>query len=371
MPGPSVILEIIESDLMTTPLLENILNQPAALRAVGAHHIGAGRDSLERASALFRSSKRVVLSGMGASFFACIPFSYRLSLRGCCVIAVETSELLHFLEPQIDRDTVVVLVSRSGESVEVTMLLQRLQERKATVIGVVNVPESTLSTKANQAIVMGSPPDQLVAIQTYTATLATFVLLDAAIAGQLDVATAELEKTANVLSRWIPECVAARETWSGFLGSSAPLYLLGRGPASGSVAEGVLLMHEVAKSSAVGMTVAQFRHGPVEVVNGNFRAVIFGTQRQTAALDAALANDLVGMGARVRWIGPDAPGTDTIPLCPWPSGLPERFIPIAEIIPLQLAAYKKAELLGIRPGDFRWAPAITTSEAGFPVRDGQ
>ena len=356
---------------MSTLLLENILNQPAALRAVGERHFGAGRDSLARAAALLGSSKRVVLSGMGASFFACIPFSYRLSSYGRCVVTVEASELLYFLDSQIDRDTVVVLVSRSGESVEVTKLLPRLQERGAKVVGVANVPKSTLSTEADEAIVMNSPPDELVAIQTYTATLATFALLDAAITGQLDVARAELDETANVLSRWIPECVSARETWGGFLGTQAPLYLLGRGPASGSVTEGVLLLHEVAKSPGVGMTAAQFRHGPVEVVDGNFRAVQFGAQRATAALDAALANDLVGMGGQVRWIGPDNSEAGAIPLCPWPADLPDRFTPIAEIIPLQLAAYKKAELRGIRPGDFRWAPAITTSEAGFPTRNGR
>jgi glucosamine--fructose-6-phosphate aminotransferase (isomerizing) len=119
------------------------------------------------------------------------------------------------------------------------------------------------------------------------------------------------------------------------------------------------------------MTAAQFRHGPVEVVDENFRAVIFGTRSTTAVLDAALANDLVRMGGQVRWIGPDTSGTGTISLCPWPAGLPARFTSIAEIVPLQLAAYKKAELGGIRPGDFRWAPTITTSEAGFPVWGGR
>ena len=143
------------------------------------------------------------------------------------------------------------------------------------------------------------------------------------------------------------------------------MYLLGRGPAYGSVEEGVLLMHEVAKSPAVGMSVAQFRHGPVEVVDGEFRAVVFGTQAATAALDAALANDLIGMGGQVRWIGPASPGCDAVPLCSWPASVPQRFTSIVEVVPLQLAAYKKAELGGIRPGDFRWAPAVTTSEQGF------
>jgi glucosamine--fructose-6-phosphate aminotransferase (isomerizing) len=354
---------------VSVALLENILNQPAALRAVAAHHLGQpGRDSLARAAALLLSSKRVVISGMGASFFASLPFSYRLGSRGLSVLTVEASELLYFLDSQMDANTVVVLVSRSGESVEVVKLLSLARKKDAAMVGVVNVPESTLSKEAGQAILMGSPADELVAIQTYIATLATFALLDAAMSGELDMAKSELEETTDALSRWIPECVPAREAWSQFLDTGGPLYLLGRGPASASVAEGVLLMHEVAKSPAVGMTVAQFRHGPVEVVDQNFRAIVFGTQPATAQLDAALANDLVAMGGQVRWIGPTPPDSKVIPLHPWPSKLPARFSTVAEIVPLQLLAYKKAELGGIRPGDFRYTSAITTSEAGFPIQ---
>jgi glutamine---fructose-6-phosphate transaminase (isomerizing) len=349
------------------PLLENILNQPAALKAVAAHHLGPGRDSLVRVAALLRSSTRVVLSGMGASFFASVPFSYQLGSRGLCVVTVDASELLYFLDSQIDANSVVVLVSRSGESIEVAKLLSVARKKKAKIVGVVNVPESMLSKEADHTILMGSPADELVAIQTYIATLVTFALLDAAIAGELDIAASELEETAGVLSHWIPECISARETWRQFLDTGGPLYLLGRGAALGSVAEGVLLMHEVAKSPCVGMTVAQFRHGPVEAVDQNFRAIILGTQPVTAGLDAALASDLTGMGAQVRWIGPVQPGSHQSPLYPWPDNLPARFSAVAEIIPLQVAAYKKAELRGIRPGDFRWAPAITTTETGFAI----
>ena len=353
---------------LNTPLLENILNQPAALRAVNSHQRGVGSQTLAKAASLMESSKRVVLSGMGASFFATIPFSYRLSARGLPVATVETSELLYFLESQADSQTAVVLVSRSGESVEVTKLLPLLRERGAKIIGVVNVPDSTLARQADQTISMGSPPDELVAIQTFIATLATFALLDATITGEANAAHIELERTADVLSGWIPDGVRSRDSWSDFLSTDAPLYLLGRGPASGSVAEGVLLMHETAKSPTVGMTTAQFRHGPVEVVDERFRAIIFGTQVATETLEAALADDLVSMGGQIRWIGPPAPGTT--PLCPWPAGIPMRFAPIAEIIPIQILAYKKAELAGIRPGHFRWAPTITTTEAGFPIRTG-
>ena len=120
-------------------------------------------------------------------------------------------------------------------------------------------------------------------------------------------------------------------------------------------------MHETAKSPMVGMSVAQFRHGPVEAVDEYFRGVVMGTQPATAELDAALVKDLAAMGGEARWIGPDSSAA----LCSWPLHLPARFTPVAEIVPLQLLAYRKAELRGIRPGEFRWAPLVTATEAGF------
>lgn len=350
---------------MSTPLLNNILNQPEALRLVGKHQFGVGLNALREAAEILRSKKRVVLSGMGASQFACTPFCYALAGRGWPVTSIETSELLYFWPSLIDGDTVVILVSRSGESVEVVRLLAEVKKSGATVVGIVNVADSTLGMEARPAIVMNSPADQLVAIQTYTATVVVFALLEAAMFGELEQAKAELEKTTELFAKLVPECVHASEQWRGFLDGEQPVYILGRGAALGAVSEGVLLMHETAKSPAVGMSVAQFRHGPVEVTDERFRGIVIGTQPATAGLDAALAVDLSKMGGQVRWIGPEVEGVSVEPLIAWPKEMPRRFAAALETIPLQLAAYRKAELRGIVPGDFRWAPAITRAESGF------
>ena len=352
---------------MSTPLLENILHQAEAVRIVAEHQLGEGRGGLLRTAKLLLSKKRILLSGMGASYFACTPFCYRLLQRGLEVTAVETSELLYFPSSCLDENTAVLLVSRSGESVEVTKVLPILKQQKSAIAGLVNVRDSTLSLEANETVVMNSPADQLVAIQTYAATCVVLALLEAAMFDELDGAQADLQKTAELMSHLIPACVEESEQWLGFLEGSRPLYLLGRGPALGAVFEGVLLMHEVAKSPAVGMSAAQFRHGPVEVVDGDFRGIVIGTQEMTARLDAALAKDLGKMGGQARWIGPVAEGAKLIPLFSWPNSVPARFVPLIEALPLQMAAYRKAEIRGVTPGDFRWAPLITTSEAGFAI----
>jgi glucosamine--fructose-6-phosphate aminotransferase (isomerizing) len=350
---------------MTLPLVENILAQPEAIRTVAAYQFGEGKDALLESSALLRSRGRIILSGMGGSLSACIPMAHYLASKGVLVPVIETSELLYSYAPAINENAAVILVSRSGETVEVTKLLPILKERKAGVIGVTNVPGSTLA-KSTQAVCLQSPPDQLVAIQTYTATLVVLLLLGAAFCDEFNSnLRSELDVTAKTLSAWIPECFKASSGWDSFLQARSPLYLLGRGASLASVAAGVLVLQEVAKASAVGMSAANFRHGPVEVVDKQFHGIVFGSERGTADLDAALAEDLGSMNGDVRWIGPPLPSRKLVPLTPWPANVPDRFASVFEIIPLQIAAYRLAERRGVIPGEFRYAPAVTMSETGF------
>jgi len=348
------------------PLAENILGQADALRAIRSHHFSSGREALVRAAELLRSSRRIILSGMGGSLFACIPLSYFFAARGVSATVVESAELMHFGGPTLDAQTAVILVSRSGESVEVTKLLPLLKQARTKVIGVVNVPGSTLAREATQTVIVGSPPDELAAIQTYTGTIVTLLLLGSAyfldLYGAMKV---ELDASIEALSGWIPECFHWSGAWPSFFASASPLYVLGRGASLASVGAGALLFHEVAKMPAVGMSAAQFRHGPVEVVNEQFRAVIFGSQAVSREIDHALAEDLLSANSNVRWIGPLVPDSRVTSLYPWPAGLPERFAPIAEIIPMQIAAYRTAQWRGIPLGQFRFAPLVTVSETGF------
>jgi glucosamine--fructose-6-phosphate aminotransferase (isomerizing) len=169
------------------------------------------------------------------------------------------------------------------------------------------------------------------------------------------------------LSTHIEECLRASADWQGLL-MGGPLYLLGRGPALGSVYEGALLLHETAKTAAVGMSSGQFRHGPAEILSGDFCAVVFGTPPITQALDRSLADDLFSVGAKIRWIGPEPEAGDSRvhapSLVPWPEIAPV-LAPLFEIVPLQVAAYRLALWRGITPGDFRFVSEVTSSESGF------
>ncbi len=145
---------------------------------------------------------------------------------------------------------------------------------------------------------------------------------------------------------------------------NSPPYLLARGPSLASAHEAALLFHEVAKSPAIAMPIASFRHGPVEVVDHNFRGIIFAPQDHTRDLNLSLARDLVRFGGRTCLVGPSGP---QLPDAHWwvlPSASP-TFAPVFEIVPLQAAAFQLAILRGIEPGSFRFAPKVAVDEASF------
>lgn len=347
---------------MGSTVLENILEQGSSLRALALHHFGRGLDAMLHAAALIQDSEHVVFTGMGASFFACLAMPYLFSDRAAAVSVVESSELLYFLSGLLRRKTTVIVVSRSGESIEVTKLLPLLQQRGCTLISATNVPGSTVASCAAEDILINSPSDKSIAIQTYTATVAVLALLAAASLGELETAKAELDATIqaaeHLLRSGLPE-----QTQFPF--RREPIYFLGRGSSLATVNAAVLLMHEMAKLPAIGMSSAQFRHGPVEVVNKDFQTIIFGSQPATADIDLKLARDLAHIGATVGWIGPSSVDGTIHSLCSWPDHVPARFAPIVEVIPAQMLSLRLAESAGIEPGKFRYLAQVTLSETGF------
>ena len=363
------------------PMLENILGQPESHRCVLALHEGAQHPSLVAcAEHIRRCEGRIVFSGMGASYFAAMPAVSRLEQRGYRVHAGESAELLHYGTSSFRGGDVGLLISRSGGSIEVLLLAESMRKAGMFVIGVTNVRGSALERAADITLIIGALADELIAVQTYTGTvLALLLLAEQVLTGDSEHLADACLAAMPVLSSFIDESLRASQSWRSLLEGNGALYLLGRGPALASVYEGALLFHETAKAPAVAMSSGQFRHGPVEVVSHAFRAVVFGTPPTTRAKDRSLAEDLVQMGATVRWIGPPAnlsedPRVAVEPLVAWPEFGPEFgpvfapvLAPLFEVVPMQVAAYQLALWRDITPGDFRFASEITSAESGFPL----
>jgi glucosamine--fructose-6-phosphate aminotransferase (isomerizing) len=341
-------------------LAKDIQDQPASLGRVLQLQCGAGRGQLLLAADLIRSTKRIVIVGIGASFNASIPLENLLCSHGIDAITVEAGELLHYRH-EAYRDSVFIVVSRSGESVEIVKLLTALR-RRFPIIGVTNEPGSALAREANFVLDVRSLPDEMVAIQSYTGTLLTLFLLGMAVVDRLEAAQQEVESLLPSLSRLIETNLHELPKWDTFLKRDMPVYALGRGPSYGSALQGALLFSEIAKVPAVGMAVASFRHGPIEVVDQRFRGLIFAPQGRTRDLNVALAEDLVKFGGTVRVIGPSDPDRSGLQWINTPA-VSDMLAPLLEIVPVQVAAMRLAQLRGITVGRLRFTPQVARDEA--------
>jgi glucosamine--fructose-6-phosphate aminotransferase (isomerizing) len=299
---------------------------------------------------------------MGASLFASMSLEYFLCSIGINAVTIEAGELLHY-QVKAHRDAVFLVVSRSGESVEIIRLLEILRGHQP-VIAVTNEPESSLSRSADIDINVASLQDEMVAIQTYTGTVLALYLLGSAVDGSLADTQRKIEKLLPEFALLIEENMKDLTPWEGFLQPGVATYLLARGSSCASAWEGALLFHEAAKNSAVAMSAASFRHGPVEVVDESFRGLIFVPRDDTRDLNLALAQDLIRFGGHVRAIGPPLKDAQAISWCAIPD-VPGMLAPLFEIVPLQAAALRLAQLRGIEPGSFRYATKVTVDEAGL------
>ncbi len=335
---------------MKTSMLDDIQGQPESLRRVTAYQFGDGEAALLSAAAAIRKARRVVFAGMGSSLYAAIPAAAYLTSRGFPAITVEASELLHFSSASAHDDAVLVLVSRSGETIEIKMLLERFGKRRNAIIGVTNERASHLDRNAGISVLVNSLSDRMIAVQTYTGTLTVLLLLASAVLEE-SIGVDVMNQVIDAVSGSIENALTQRGDWDQFLADAQVVYLLGRGPSLASVYEGALLMNEAARLPSVAMSAAEFRHGPAEIVDTNFRAIVFVSQEQTRELDRALASDLNSIGGSIR-------------VC---DGLrcPAPFEPISEIIPVQVAACSLALHRGIDPGAFRYSAQVTSAETGF------
>ena len=175
---------------------------------------------------------------MGGSLFAALAAVSRLSQQGYPVQAMESAELLHYGSASLRAADLGVVISRSGGSIEPVQVAEKMRQAGMTVIGVTNVPGSELEQLADINLHIGAQADKLIAVQTYTGTVLTLLLLaEEVLTGQSAQLSDACGAALPALSTHIEECLRASDDWQGLL-MGAPLYLLGRGPALGSVYEG-------------------------------------------------------------------------------------------------------------------------------------
>jgi glucosamine--fructose-6-phosphate aminotransferase (isomerizing) len=346
----------------------DILTQPDALRKAIAGFDPSLFKPLVNAIAS-QKIDRIILTGMGASYYAAYPASLILARSRLPVIWMDASELIHYGRPLLSERALLWIVSQSGRSAEALSLLDWAREYPpAALLAVSNDPQSPLAQAASLVLWLNAEPEKTVSTRTYLNTLALGQLAALRLVGaDLGLHLDDLHATAAAMQIYLESWQAHLERIASLVGKPERLVLLGRGASLTSSYCGALVIEEAAKFPAMAFQAAEFRHGPLEMARPDLDILIFAGPPETRALNLRLFDDLRRCDAHPLWIDPldgKTPASPEIPSVarlPMPEGRGVG-LPIAEILPIQLLSLHLGRISGIEPGKFLHIGKVTTQE---------
>ena len=345
-----------------THFLTDILRQPDELRRMLNYLRSSGRESLSDSVNTVRNAREIYLTGVGASWNAALSVVPLFAASGCRVYMQELPELLHFAS--FSSKSVVIVLSRSGKSVEVVQLLAKARAEGATVVGISCSAEGTLAKEAQVAIVLPTKLDHAISVNTYTALAgAAGALASAAGSHFVDSLIDGLLRSIDKIERSIPEW-QAQVQGSTWVDANVATYFLGRGCSFGTCHEARLLWEEGAKSPATAIGTGSFRHGPQEIVSAKTH---FGVWIDGAIMrdqDLAVASDLQKLGARVMLVGQRLPALSSDLTFEIPE-IAADWQFLVDVIPAQLCSESFARQKGADPDSFLHCSYIVDGEFGI------
>jgi glucosamine--fructose-6-phosphate aminotransferase (isomerizing) len=378
-----------------THFLRDIMRQPEELQRTLDHLAGAGRGALDAAAAAVRGARHVYLTGIGSSWHAGLNVSALLQMAGRPVYLADAAEMVQFA--RIRAESVLIVISRSGRSVEIVQLLRKARESGAVVIGITNVADGTLALEAQIPIVVPIALDHAISVNTYTTlALAAGILATCVIEGadknfpqglMPDIGAGQMSEPvqpqgelkvrlpkdaglADSLSSAFAAAGRAITGWqaqietSEWLAPRSTTYFLARGSSLGSAYETRLMWEEGVKSPATAMGSASFRHGPQEIVGKDVRFGIWIDGARMREQDLALARDLRKLGARVMLIGQQLPDDAGDLVFQLPE-IASEWQFLIDIVPAQLVAEKLARVSGSDPDTFRLCSFVVEDDGGL------
>ena len=286
----------------------------------------------------------VVLVARGSSDNAAIYGRYLLELAVGRPVALAAPSLFTLYDAQVDcRGWIVVGLSQSGRTPEIVDVFGRYRAAGARGIAMTNDTGSPLAQAGDAVVALGAGEELAVpATKTFLAQLGAFAIVAEAL-GPVPWAEGDLAPLPGHVETVLADPEPARRA-AARLGDADGLVAVGRGFQYAIALEAALKLKETCLLLAEGMSSADFRHGPIAVMQRAFPVLALSAAGAAAADMAELEDVLRAHGGPLLRLAPD-PAADL----PVPAGLPEALAPIVSVVRAQQLAREVALARGLDP----------------------
>ncbi len=332
-------------------LWDEIHEQPAAVeRALASTRQAAAPLAGDRR---VEESTHVVIAARGTSDNAARYAQYVWGARNHRTVALAAPSLFgpYAAPPRLD-GAFVVAISQSGASPDLIAVVEEAVGQGRPTMAITNEPASPLAGAADHVVPLDAGPELAVAAtKTYTASLAVVAALSDLWRGGLD---AELRRLPEVVAATLAG--GAESPDLGFLVAADRVAVVGRGYNQATAFEMALKMQELSQVLAHPYSAADFRHGPLALVEPGFPIVLVTAAGALAVDLADLAATVAGLGADVLTLGNDMPAG---PRTAAYAATEEWLSPIPAIVAGQLLTHHLTRLRGLDPDSPRTITKVT------------
>ncbi|MBR0129998.1 MAG: glutamine--fructose-6-phosphate transaminase (isomerizing) [Firmicutes bacterium] len=337
-------------------MLKEINEQPAALKATLEPRIKGGEivlDGVEITDEQLKGIRQIVITACGSAYHAGVVGKYMIEELCRIPVAAEVASELRYRNPIIGPDTLVIIISQSGETADTIAALKECKARGARTLAIVNVVGSTIAKLADDVLYTWAGPEIAVATtKGYTTQVAMLSLLAVYFAkrlGKLDQEGYErlikgLQELPSLcqrsldLNKQIPKLAKRYH-------KNSSLFFIGRNLDYAVCLEASLKLKEISYIHSEAYAAGELKHGTIALIEEGRLVVALACYEALYEKLASNIKEVKARGAKVlgvvlegnRRIVAEA---DDVIYIPRTDAL---LVPILECIPMQLFAYYVAK----------------------------
>jgi len=345
-------------------MLKEIFEQPEALRnamrgRLDAENAVAHFGGLNLDTQQLRQAERLILTACGTSYHAALVGEYLIEEFARMPVEVEYASEFRYRNPPMDRHTIVMAITQSGETADTLAALRESQRKGHRSLALCNVVGSTIAREADGGVYLHAGPEIGVASTKAFTSQVTVLTMLALLFGRLrhlsSLQGAKLIEDLNA----VPDAVERALRCHDDVKRIAEKYhrfnnflYMGRQYLYPVALEGALKLKEISYIHAEGYPAAEMKHGPIALVDENTPSVfllprgpIFEKVMSNLEEVRARGGPIIGVLSE----GDDEASERVASRCDdvvFVPNVPEYLQPLVAAVPLQLLAYHVALLRG-------------------------
>ncbi|MBE0431068.1 MAG: glutamine--fructose-6-phosphate transaminase (isomerizing) [Dehalococcoidia bacterium] len=325
-------------------MLKEIMEQAQVLERI----VDQDRQQFTQIALDILRARQVIITACGTSRYAALVGRYLFSRVGKKFCDVVMASEFGYFADSVDKNTVVIAVSQSGETADVVEGVKAARAVGAEVISIVNRPNSILTDLSHQVIYLNCGSEIAVAAtKSFLSQLAIFYLLAFAMVNSFDEAAASLAGLGGQISKTLDWNKSELIKLSDRLKDKDDAYYIARGINFAIASEAALKLKEISYVHAEGMPAGELKHGTLALIEQGTPVVVICPDDYTFAETLSNAIETKSRGAYI--VGVSDRESDVYDSWIRIPEVDELLYPMVAVVPLQLLAYYIAVNRGCDP----------------------